>query len=256
MRLLLLSTIVPLLPLVTGASDASHLLWYSEPARTDFLDALPIGNGFLGAMVHGYTDKELVRLNEESIWSGGPLDKIPPNAKASLGKLRQQILDGRLTEAGETWLANFKPDHDDMRRYQPAGELRWDFSHPLSDVSDYKRSLDLASAITAVRYTYNTTTFSREAYGNYPHNVLAFKLSASNAGKLSFNVSLTRDRNVTEQSVDATTATLLLSGSGEEDDTYRFVSKARIVLGKGKYVSVSTVKGKKIESLRMNTRNR
>ncbi|KAI1359670.1 Six-hairpin glycosidase-like protein [Xylaria arbuscula] len=215
---------------VYGASEVSYVLWYSEPAQADFFDALPIGNGFLGAMIHGYTDQELIRLNEESIWSGGPMDKIPPNAKTSLEGLRQQVLDGQLTEAGENWMANFKPEYDDMRRYQPAGELRIDFDHSFVDVSDYKRSLDLRNAISSVSYSFNDTNYVREAYGNFPHDVLAFKLSSSIPGALSFNVSLSRDRNVTQLVSDATTATLLLEGSGEEDDTYRFVSKAQVVL--------------------------
>lgn len=217
-----------------AASEASHVLWYSEPATRDFFDALPIGNGFLGAMVHGYTDRELIRLNEESIWSGGPIDKIPPNSKSSLSDLRKQILDGQLTEAGNNWLANFKPEYDDMRRYQPAGELRIDLGHPLGDVRDYKRSLDLTNAVSFVSYTFNGTSYMREAFGNYPRNVLAFKLLASSPGALSFNVSLSRDRNVTQLAADAPTATLLLGGSGEEDDTYRFVSKARVILEDGK----------------------
>ncbi|KAI1279797.1 Six-hairpin glycosidase-like protein [Xylaria sp. FL0933] len=227
---------------VEGASEASYLLWYSEPAQADFLDALPIGNGFLGAMVHGYTDRELIRLNEESIWSGGPMDKIPPNAKTSLQGLRQQILDGQLTEAGDNWMTNFKPAYDDMRRYQPAGELRIDFDHPFTDVADYKRSLNLRNAVSSLSYTLNGTTYLREAFGNFPHNVLAFKLTSSDPGALSFNISLTRDRNVTQLSADSATATLLLTGSGEEDDTYRFVSKAQLVLidGIGKISSNGT----------------
>ncbi|KAI8949313.1 Six-hairpin glycosidase-like protein [Xylaria longipes] len=218
---------------VAATSEASHVLWYSEPARTDFFDALPIGNGFLGGMVHGYTDRELIRLNEESIWSGGPMDKIPPNAKSSLSDLRQQILDGQLTEAGDNWMTNFKPEYDDMRRYQPAGELRIDFGHPFGDVGDYKRSLNLTNAISSVSYIYNGITYMREVFGNYPHNILAFRLLASSSGALSFNVSLSRDRNVTQLAADATTATLVLNGSGEEDDTYRFVSKARVILKDG-----------------------
>ncbi|KAI1750195.1 Six-hairpin glycosidase-like protein [Xylaria castorea] len=218
---------------VAAASEASHVLWYSEPARTDFFDALPIGNGFLGGMVHGYTDRELIRLNEESIWSGGPLDKIPPNAKSSLNGLRQQILDGQLTEASNNWMTNFNPEYDDMRRYQPAGELRIDFDHSFGDVGNYKRALDLTNAVSSLSYTFNGTTYMREAFGNYPRDVLVFNLFASMSGALSFNVSLSRDRNVTQLAADAPAATMLLSGSGEEDDTYRFVSKARVILKDG-----------------------
>ncbi|KAI8630761.1 Six-hairpin glycosidase-like protein [Xylariaceae sp. FL1651] len=215
---------------VARASEAFHMLWYSEPAQTDFLDALPIGNGFLGAMIHGYTDRELIRLNEESIWSGGPMDKIPPNAKAALGGLRQQILTGQLTEAGENWMTNFKPTHDDMRRYQPAGELRIDFAHLFGDVSDYKRSINLVNAVSSLSYIHNGTTYAREAFGSFPGDSLAFKLSASGMSALSFNISLSRDRNVTSLSANATSATISLQGTGEEDGTYRFISKARLVL--------------------------
>lgn len=161
------------------------------------------------------------------------MNKIPPKAKGALAGLRQQILDGQLTEAGENWMSNFKPDYDDMRRYQPAGELRVDFAHPFGDVSDYKRSLDLASATSSLSYTFNGTAYGREAVGNFPQNILAFRFYTSEPGALNFNVSLSRDRNVTELASNATTATLLLSGSGEEDDTYRFVSKARVVLKDG-----------------------
>lgn len=227
-------TLAALASSIAASSEASHKLWYSKPATRDFFDALPVGNGRLGAMVHGYTDKELIRLNEESIWSGGPMDKIPETAKDNLELIREQILNGSLTEAGETWSQNFVPDYDDMRRYQPAGELRIDFNdHEINSTSEYRRELDIANGISVVSYKQSGITYKREAFGNYPHNVLGFRLSADEPGSLTFDIALTRDLNVTEASADDQTLALVLQGSGTEDDTYRFASRAQVVLSNG-----------------------
>ena len=87
-------------------------------------------------MVHGYTDQELIRLNEDSIWSGGPIDRVNPRALDSLPRIREQIAAGNLTAAGETWQANFTgTPTTDMRAYQPAGEMRLDFSHGAVDAA-------------------------------------------------------------------------------------------------------------------------
>ncbi|KAH0432016.1 hypothetical protein CcaCcLH18_06671 [Colletotrichum camelliae] len=219
--------------LASASSEASHTLWYSQPALRDFYEALPIGNGRLGAMIHGYTEKELIRLNEESIWSGGPMDKIPATALAALEPLREQILDGRLTEADQNWVANFTPEYDDMRRYQPAGELRLDFNHTLNETSDYKHSLDVSTGLLSLSYVFAGVEYTREAIGNAPKNILAFRLSCNSSGSLSLDVSLSRDRNVTELTADAAGRILTLHGTGEEDDTYRFVSQAQILLVDG-----------------------
>lgn len=233
-----------------AASEASHKLWYSKPATSDFFDALPVGNGKLGAMVHGYTDKELIRLNEESIWSGGPLEKIPPTAKDNLEKLREQILNGSLTEAGETWSEHFVPEYDDMRRYQPAGELRIDFPHGINSTSDYKRELDISNGIAKVSYKRNDVTYTREAFGNYPHNVLGFRISADEPGSLDFDVALTRDLNVTNVSADAESRTLVLHGTGQEDDTYRFASEAQVLLKDGGLNSLHLIENRDLHLCR------
>lgn len=217
-----------------ASSEASHKLWYSKPATRDFFAALPVGNGRLGAMVHGYPDKELIRLNEETIWSGGPIEKIPETAKDNLGLLREQILNGSLTEAGETWSEHFVPWYDDMRRYQPAGELRIDFpGHGINSTTEYRRELDVSNGIASVSYKKNGVSYKREAFGNYPNNVLSFRLSADEPGSLTFDISLTRDLNVTEASANEEGLALVLQGSGTEDDTYRFASRAQIVLSNG-----------------------
>jgi alpha-L-fucosidase 2 len=219
--------------LAASASEASHKLRYSAPAARDFFDGLPIGNGRIGAVVHGYIDKELIRLNEESIWSGGPMDKVPPTAKDNLQQLREQILNGSLTEAGETWSQHFVPEHDDMRRYQPAGELRLDFPHAVDEASSYKRELDISNGIASVSYKIGDVTYTREIFGNYPHNVLAVKLSTDQPASLNLSLALSRDLNATVVEATTSPSVLTLHGTGTEDDTYRFASKALVILSIG-----------------------
>ncbi|KAI9164099.1 Alpha-L-fucosidase 2 [Paramyrothecium foliicola] len=215
-----------------AATEASHTLWYSKPADRIFYEALPIGNGKLGAMIHGYTDNEIIMLNEESIWSGGYMkNKYPPRARENLPKIREQILMGNLTEAGETWSENFVPDYDDMRRYQPAGEFNITFGHTWNDTTEYRRDLDISTGIASVSYVYDGVTYTREVFGNLPHNVLAYKYTASGEGALNFDIALTRQRMVVNSTAKKCAQTLTLHGTGEEDDTYRFASKARLVLG-------------------------
>lgn len=214
-----------------AASPASHVLWYSAPADQDFLSALPIGNGRLGASIHGYTDQELILLNEDSLWSGGPIDRVNPKALDALPLIREQLNIGNLTEAGQTWQENFiGTPTTGMRAYQPAGELRLDFPHGLNGTTHYNHSLDISSAMSTLSYVYGNVTYTREAFGNAPANVLAFHLKASEPGALSFNVSLTRQQNVTAQSVDLHRLSLSLSGHGSQDDYYKFASQARLIL--------------------------
>lgn len=216
-----------------AASSASHILRYSHPALRDFYEALPIGTGRLGAALHGHTDKELIRLNEESIWSGGPMSKIPPTARSALSPLREQILQGRLTQADQNWVANFTPEYDDMRRYQPAGELRIDFNHTSNKTSGYRHALDVSTGLYSLGYVFGGVEFGREAVGSFPGNVLAFRLFANKAEALDFDIALSRDINVTKVTADTAGGVLTLDGTGEEDDTYRFASKARLVLAGG-----------------------
>lgn len=237
----IIGTALTALPVVAGASEASRQLWYTRLAIRDFFDALPLGNGRLGAMLHGYMDKELIRLNGKSIWSGGPMDKIPPTAKDNLDTLRQQILNGSLTEAGETWSEHFVPSYDDMRRYQPAGEFRIDFSHSINSTSNYRRELGIPNGIALVFYHHLGVKYERKGFGNYTHNILAFKLSSDKSSSLSFNGSLTRDLNATHVSTDTQLGTLTLHGTREEDDTYRFALGVQVILSYGEW----TVKDKK-----------
>lgn len=216
-----------------AASQASTFLWYPSPAAKDFYSALAIGNGRLGAMVHGYTDKELIRLNEDSIWSGGPRDRANPNALPHLDQIRNQINNGSLTDASNNWVTNFAGTPSDERAYLPAGEVRLDFAHPINSTTKYNRTLDISTGVSTVTYVYNGVTYLREVIGNKPTDVLAIRLSASQANSLTFNIGLTRDQNVTSLTADATKKTITLDGISRDDDYYRFVSQVMLLTDGG-----------------------
>lgn len=232
-RALIIIVLCELLQCAVASSQASSVLYYNAPADRDFYSGLPIGNGRLGGTIHGYTDQELIRLNEESIWSGGPRDRVNPDALPNLPTLRKQLVTGQLSEADDNWIANFTGVPSDMRAYQPAGELRIDFPHPFNNTTGYNRTLDISNGMYALSYEYDGVTYTREAFANGPSNILAFKLAASKPGALSFNVGLTRDQNVTTLSADAKARSIVLSGTGSVDDYFKFASKAQIVLPPG-----------------------
>lgn len=216
-----------------AASQASTFLWYPSPAATDFYAALPIGNGRLGAMVHGYTDKELIRLNEDSIWSGGPQFRANPEAPSHLDQIRAQINNGSLTDASNNWVDNFAGQPTNERAYLPAGEIRLDFAHPINSTTKYNRTLDVSTGISTVSYAYDGVTYLREAIANKPTDVLAFRLSASEANSLTFNIGLTRDQNVTALTADAKAKTITLNGISRDDNYYHFVSQLLLIMDGG-----------------------
>ncbi|EPS29908.1 putative alpha-1,2-L-fucosidase [Penicillium oxalicum 114-2] len=150
-------------------------LWYTEPA-SDWNEALPIGNGRLGAMVYGRTDHELLALNEDSVWYGGPQRRTPRDSLKYLPELRQAIRDENHQEAERIARLAFFANPISQRHYEPLGTLFMDFGHSFDRVSDYHRQLDLENASVSVSYKYGEATYHREAIASYPDNVLAVRV--------------------------------------------------------------------------------
>lgn len=178
------------------------MLRYNSPA-SDWDGALPLGNGRLGAMVYGGVYKETLRLNEESVWYGGPMDRTPVGAKDHLEDLRKLIRAGKHRDAealvGQYFLATPKS----MRHYEPLGTCMIDFQHPAvqsdPDVADrglkhYERTLDLARAEAVVQYTINGMRVRREAIATHADNVIALRVVADR--EITFKISLTRMSDV------------------------------------------------------------
>ena len=133
-----------------AAQAQQHKLWYSQPAR-HWLEALPVGNSHLGAMVYGKTDTEEIQFNEETFWSGSPHNNNSPEAKAHLQEVRDSIFAGK-EEAAHAIIDKyfFKGPHG--MRFLPLGSLKLTFGH--TDVTDFRRELNLGNA--PVSYTHLT----------------------------------------------------------------------------------------------------
>jgi len=159
-------------------------LWYRQPAGNVWENALPIGNGRLGAMVYGNTDTETVQLNEHTIWSGSPNRNDNTDALAALPELRRLIFAGKYKTAdslaGKAIIS--KTSHGQM--FEPVGSLRLLFDHQ-HEIENYSRELDIDSAVSKTSYTSNGITFTRKAIASFTDRVIVIHLTASKPGMLS-----------------------------------------------------------------------
>jgi alpha-L-fucosidase 2 len=170
---------------VAFSQDSSLKLWYNAPAGDTWENALPIGNGRLGAMVYGNVAKETVQLNEHTVWSGSPNRNDNPAALAALPEIRRLIFEGKQKEA-ET-LANkailSKTSHGQM--FQPVGNLHLTFDAH-SQYLNYYRELDIQRAVAKTTYTVGDVNYSRQVFASMAGRVIVVHLTASKAGSLSF----------------------------------------------------------------------
>ncbi|RED94620.1 glycoside hydrolase family 95 protein [Marinoscillum furvescens] len=177
-------------------------LWYDEPAP-NWNEALPIGNGRIGAMVHGGPSAENIQLNEETLWSGGPHRNDNPETRAILDEIRQLLFDGKYKEAHNLANAKIISKTAHGMNYETAGNLRLKFEGH-EDYSDYYRELDISTAVQKTTYKVGGVKFEREVFTSFPDQVLVVKLTASEPAKLSFVAAMDRPG----------TAPLLLSTEG------------------------------------------
>lgn len=135
-----------------AAWDGSRFAWYASDSGNDFKSALPIGNGRLGGAVHGTGTEKLV-LNENSVWSGPWTDRANPNSKNALSSIRQMLISGDITGAGQSAMANMAGNPTSPRAYNPLVNLGIDFGHS-SGISSYTRWLDTFQGTAGANYTY------------------------------------------------------------------------------------------------------
>ena len=166
----------------SGFAQSDLKLWYSKPAR-NWNEALPIGNGRLGAMVFGKAKEELIQLNEETLWSGGPVNSNPnPGAAKYLPKIREALFAENYKEAESLSKMMQGPFTES---YEPLGDLilKYDFQ---GEATDYYRDLDIATAIATTRFKVNGVEYLREQFVSAPDQVIVIRLAASQKGALNF----------------------------------------------------------------------
>jgi len=178
--------------LVSGCSkpvEESYLrLWYEQPAAV-WTEALPVGNGSLGAMVFGGVEKERIQFNEETLWTGAPNDYSHPGAFESLDEIRQLLSDNKQEEAQDLAMENFMSIPLRQTDYQPFGDLHLNFPGHEKH-TEYYRELDLDNAVCLTTYLSGGVRYTREVIASYPNQVIALHIKASKAKALSFNLRL------------------------------------------------------------------
>jgi len=169
--------------------DRDLRLWYSKPA-TVWNEALPVGNGRLGAMVFGAPQEDRLQLNEDTLWTGGPHDYNRPEAYKHLPEIRRLILEGKENEAEKVCGAEFLGDPSRLQSYQPFGDLLIKF-HGHEDAVEYQRELDLNTATVRVNYRVGDAVCVREVFASYPDQAIVMRLTSERIGRYSFDVSFT-----------------------------------------------------------------
>ena len=174
---------------VLSAHGQQHRLWYNQPAQ-HWLEALPIGNSALGAMVYGGTDVEEIQLNEETFWSGSPHNNNSLTAREHLQEVRSLIFEGKEEEAHKVMDKYFIPGPHGMR-FLPLGSVKLQLGH--QNVSNYSRELNLGNALTTTSYVCGGVKYERTVFASLADKVIIVRLSASKKGTLSFDVDFTSE---------------------------------------------------------------
>ena len=231
-------------------SDTSnnYTLWYNQPAKV-WEEALPIGNGRLGAMIFGNPFHETIQLNEESLWSGAPINSNNPEAAKNLDKIRELILNHKYTEAKALAAQVMVGTPPRVRSYQTFGNILLDYQ--IQDTTNYRRSLDLIRGVSSTSFEADGTDYVQTSFASAIDDVIVTHISSSQRGGLNLLVRLQRDKDATVriegneiimegQVVDADSP---LAGKGGKNmkfaATLRIIRKGGEIIGKdgGIYIS-------------------
>ncbi len=221
------------------------VLWYRQPAQK-WTEALPVGNGRLGAMVFGGIASERLQLNEDSLWSGGPQDADNPAAFAALPEIRRLLWAGKYEEAdrlaAKTLICRGAGSGSGNGSkvpygcYQTLGDLRLAFDGiATNDVTDYRRELDLDTATATTRFKAGGVAFTRRVFASFPDQVLVVEIDCDRPGKLNFTASLSRPETGVVKAV--TNNELLLAGQmfdGQAANGLKFAARLHAVATGGK----------------------
>lgn len=165
-------------------------LWYSSPSKA-WTDALPLGNGRLGAMVYGIPQRDTIQINEDTFWSGSPYQNNNPNSSKSLKKIQQYLQDENYIDAQKLALTNIIADRNITSHgqvYQSIGNLILDFPGH-EKFTNFNRKLDLNTAIATTNYTIGNIQYQREIFTSFPDQLIIIHLTSNKKGTISFSTS-------------------------------------------------------------------
>lgn len=198
-----------------GWDKAETLIWYTRHAKK-WIEALPVGNGRLGAMIFGKVYDERIQLNEDSIWYGGPHRRINPDGHRYLDKIRQLLFDGNPVEANRIAHMAMTSIPKYFGPYQPLGNLMIWFDMPKGQVSNYRRKLDIDRGIVTVSYDVDGINYKREIFCSAVDQVLVMRFTCDKEVGISFHANLDR-RPFDEGSRKVDDASVALGGKCGED---------------------------------------
>ncbi|MFC1551175.1 glycoside hydrolase N-terminal domain-containing protein [Candidatus Latescibacterota bacterium] len=169
--------------------DHPWKLWYTKPA-SEWHEALPLGNGSLGAMVYGGPDEEHLQINEDTLWNGAPHSYDKPGTVQALPEIRKLIFEGKFTEAQNLVDSEVYGKYNKQHAYQPFCDLFVDFpGHEYAQ--EYYREIDLTDAVSRVTYRIGEDYYMREVFASYPDQVIAMRITCSAPGRISFDTHFT-----------------------------------------------------------------
>lgn len=201
-----------------SSTNNNYKLWYDEPAEM-WVEALPVGNGRIGAMVYGGTDLEHIQLNEETVWAGEPGNNVKSDLIPYLPKIRKLIFEGKHKEAQE--LANKVFPRQAANNnygcpYQTVGDLMIQFQGH-EEVTNYYRDLNISKAVSSSSYQLNGVTYTREVFSSFVDNVLIIQISANKGASISCNLYAQSPQKIND--VKTSDEVLILSGtSGDKEN--------------------------------------
>jgi alpha-L-fucosidase 2 len=238
MKQLLPAALMVLMGCAAVAAD-DLTLWYRQPAQA-WTDALPVGNGRLGAMVFGGIGRERLQLNEDTLWAGGPYDAVNPNALAALPEVRRLVFAGQYDAAAHLISAKMMGKPLKQMPYETVGNLFLAF--PTNGViTDYRRDLDLHTAVASVRYEEQGVHFLRQIFSSPVDQVIVVHLTADQPGQISFSARLATPQRATNEVESGDTLVLRGVNGSSEGIQGALTFQARVrVLPQGGKISAGT----------------
>ena len=179
--------------------NSSQILWYESPA-IQWTEALPLGNGRLGAMVYGGTENEIIQFNEETLWTGQPHDYAHEGAHKYLDEIRKLLWDDKQDEAHKLGNEHFMSQPFGQLCYQPFGDILLNFPGH-GEAANYQRQLDLGNAISSVNYEVNEVKFKREVLATFPGQAIVARIESDKTGSVNFIAGLTSPHSDIDVSV-------------------------------------------------------
>ena len=181
---------------VAANRDSAVTLWYTQPAAR-WTEALPLGNGRLGAMVFGSQPVERLQLNEESLWAGRPCDAYPDHFREHLTELQQLVLEGKIDTARQLGLEKLTKSPTSYRSFEPLTDLWIETPEGKDSITDYCRDLNLATGVATVTYASQGVHFRREVFISAVDDVLVVRLTADKPGAVAATIRLSRKKDMT-----------------------------------------------------------